>query len=109
MKRTEEKQRKKPRNANMNITGQPDIDNLILKLIPSYKHQILRLVCKDWYNVFRNTPRVSPCKCISECAFYGELQLIQWLRENGCPWNEDTYSSATKGGHLKIIKWLREN
>ena len=39
----------------------------------------------------------------------GHLEILKWARENGCPWNEDTYSSAAKNGHLEVLKWLREN
>ena len=39
----------------------------------------------------------------------GQLEVLKWLRENGCPWCERTCMSAAKGGHLEILKWAREN
>ena len=35
--------------------------------------------------------------------------MLQWARENGCPWNEDTCAGAAAGGHLEVLKWAREN
>ena len=37
------------------------------------------------------------------------FEVLKWARENGCPWNADTCSSAASGGHLEILKWAREN
>jgi hypothetical protein len=35
--------------------------------------------------------------------------VLKWARANGCPWDENTCSSAAEGGHLGILKWAREN
>ena len=35
--------------------------------------------------------------------------MLQWARENGCPWDEETCSEAASGGHLETLKWAREN
>jgi hypothetical protein len=37
------------------------------------------------------------------------LSVLQWARENGCPWDEDICSAAAKGGHLSVLQWAREN
>ena len=39
------------------------------------------------------------------------MAVLQWARENGCPWDEDTCSFAAEGGHLEVLavgscKWL---
>jgi hypothetical protein len=40
----------------------------------------------------------------------GHLEVIQWARANGCPWDEHTMLvSVAHGGHLEVLKWLREN
>ena len=39
----------------------------------------------------------------------GHLEVLKWVRENGCPWDEKTCSWAAKGGHLATLKWAREN
>jgi len=35
--------------------------------------------------------------------------VLQWARQNGCPWDERTCLAAAKGGHLETLKWAREN
>ena len=39
----------------------------------------------------------------------GHLEVLQWLRANGCPWNESTCTYAAKGGHLEVLQWARAN
>lgn len=40
-------------------------------------------------------------------AYRGQIELLEFLRENGCPWDETVCSLATQGGQFKTIKWLR--
>ena len=39
----------------------------------------------------------------------GQLEELQWLRANGCPWDRWTCSGAARGGHLEVLQWLRAN
>ena len=39
----------------------------------------------------------------------GHLKVLQWARENGCEWNEETCRAAAAGGHLEVLQWAREN
>ena len=39
----------------------------------------------------------------------GHLHIIQWAREDGCPWNLSTSLAAAEAGHLHILQWLQEN
>ena len=39
----------------------------------------------------------------------GNLVLVKWLRDEGCPWDEMACAWAAMLGHLKILKWLRAN
>jgi hypothetical protein len=39
----------------------------------------------------------------------GHLEVLKWARLNGCPWNEDTCSFAASNGHLEVVKWARDN
>eukprot|EP00588_Corethron_pennatum_P020942 CAMPEP_0194327760 /NCGR_PEP_ID=MMETSP0171-20130528/42339_1 /TAXON_ID=218684 /ORGANISM="Corethron pennatum, Strain L29A3" /LENGTH=155 /DNA_ID=CAMNT_0039087813 /DNA_START=178 /DNA_END=645 /DNA_ORIENTATION=+ len=44
-----------------------------------------------------------------EVADLGEqLRVLEWLREQGCPWDEDTCWGAAQYGHLEILQWARE-
>jgi hypothetical protein len=44
-----------------------------------------------------------------QCGRRGHLQLLQWARAIGCPWNDATCSTAAWGGHLEMVQWAREN
>ena len=37
----------------------------------------------------------------------GHLEELKVLRENGCPWNEDTCAYAAFGGQLEVLQWAR--
>lgn len=39
----------------------------------------------------------------------GHLHIIQWARQNDCPWNKDTCEDAVFNGHLHILQWARQN
>ena len=39
----------------------------------------------------------------------GHLEILKWLRKNGCPWDDNTCHFAAKNGHLECLKWAREN
>ena len=39
----------------------------------------------------------------------GDLELVQWLRAEGCPWNWRTCSEAVDQGRVEMLRWVREN
>ena len=41
---------------------------------------------------------VSPC-----------LEVLQWARGHGCPWDEMTCRAAVARGHLEVLKWAVEH
>ena len=42
-------------------------------------------------------------------ALGGCLEVLIWLRENNCPWDEKTCEEAARGGHLEVLKYARDN
>ena len=46
------------------------------------------------------------CQYAAAC---GQLRVLQWLRANGCPWDADTCNAAAHSGHLATLRWAREN
>ena len=42
-------------------------------------------------------------------ACSGNLELMQWLRAEGCPWDHDTCCNAVNKGHVEVLRWAREN
>ena len=39
----------------------------------------------------------------------GQLELLQWLRAEGCPWDFNTCYYAVEDGHVEVLRWAREN
>jgi hypothetical protein len=37
------------------------------------------------------------------------LEMLQWARANGCPWDESTCSDAALGGHMAVLQWAHAN
>jgi hypothetical protein len=45
-----------------------------------------------------------PSTC-SRAAYNGNLEILQWARVNGCPWNELTCADAAENGNLEVLQW----
>ncbi len=45
----------------------------------------------------------------TEAARGGQLETLKWARENGYPWEVNTFLSGMKGGNLEVVKYLYEN
>ncbi|CAN0123573.1 unnamed protein product, partial [Hapterophycus canaliculatus] len=37
----------------------------------------------------------------------GHLAVLQWARDNDCPWGGQVCVGAAKGGHLAVLQWAR--
>ena len=46
---------------------------------------------------------------IRKAAHYGHLEVVQWLRGNGCEWDSWVCHQATEFGHPEVLRWAREN
>ena len=42
-------------------------------------------------------------------AMGGRLHVLQWAREQGCPWDSNTCTCAAMHGHLEVLQWVREH
>merc|ERR1712159_781309 len=42
-------------------------------------------------------------------AYYGHLEFLKYAHENGCPWDYMTCSNAACNGHLECLKYAHEN
>ena len=46
------------------------------------------------------------------CAYAaagGQLEVLQWLRAEGCPWDWSTCHGAVHYSHVEVLRWAREN
>ncbi|HEV7735865.1 MAG TPA: hypothetical protein VGO47_00590, partial [Chlamydiales bacterium] len=55
-----------------------------------------------------NMAKLGPKIC-AEAAREGRLEILQWARANGCPWDESTCANAARNGYLEILQWARAN
>ena len=46
---------------------------------------------------------------MDRAARSGNLELVQWLRGEGCPWDEHTCYRAVMQGHVEVLRWARQN
>jgi len=46
-------------------------------------------------------------KVFAYAAGGGHMEVIQWLHERQCPWNEEACLAAARFGHLEVLQWLR--
>ena len=47
-------------------------------------------------------------RAIRDAASMGNLEMVKWMRENGCEWDCWTTGYAAGGGHIELLEWLRE-
>ena len=45
----------------------------------------------------------------TNAAVRGHLEVLKWARANGCDWNSSTCAVAAGGGHLEVLMWARAN
>jgi hypothetical protein len=45
----------------------------------------------------------------NDAVWCGNIRLMKWLLESGCPWNDWTFRYAAEHGNLENMKWLKTN
>ena len=40
-------------------------------------------------------------------ATQGHQLMVEWLRQQGCPWDRRSCASAAQHGHLEVLKYLQ--
>ncbi len=73
------------------------------------EEEALKLGCLSALQRRQRGGRLSRRERLCEAAARGgHLEMLQWARANGCPWNEMTCSGAATGGHLDVLRWAHE-
>jgi hypothetical protein len=57
----------------------------------------------------RNTGCPWDSQTCARAAGCGYLEVLQWARQHHCPWNWWTPALAAEGGQLEVLHWIREN
>ena len=85
-----------------------EIGAIILAFTSGTSRFLSRLVCKQWRASV--LPELSASQQFAVmAASEGALDLSQWARSNGCPWNTQVCAAAAAKGHLPILKWVRQH
>ena len=64
---------------------------------------------KQWKEQSRAKTLFDKQTCLF-AALGGHLEVLMWLRDNGCPWHVDrTCHAAARGGNLEMLKYLAKN
>jgi len=54
-----------------------------------------------------------PPLCLKEACSHaargGNQEVLEWLHNSSCPWDESTAFAAAGGGHLEAVKWLHNH
>ena len=48
-------------------------------------------------------------RVMGEAASGGNLELVKWMRGEGCEWDLGTCQYAVDRGHVEVLRWAREN
>ena len=60
----------------------------------------------EWLRLKKNIPLT--IEAMSCAAFYGRINVIEYLRHENINWTTDTTATATENGQLDTLKWLVE-
>ena len=44
---------------------------------------------------------------LSNACKGGHMDIIRWLKSEGCPMNYEACSGAAKGGQVEVLRWLK--
>jgi hypothetical protein len=95
-----------------------EADNTLLKYYDNLLDiPIIEAILNPCYRTFKrlidndiNPPKeLIKNEYMNKAAEKGDTDVLKWLRENGCPWNECACSYAAENGHLDMLKYLRSN
>ena len=73
---------------------------------------ILQMVAREFPLALANKrldPRMFGKQVFAQAACNGGVEILQWLFDHGCPWDEWTCAAAAQHGHLEALKWARAN
>ena len=76
---------------------------VIITIIRNGHFEVFKWICDN--NL--NEPICEMICC--EIARAGNLEMLQWARSRGFPWDESTCQNAVHNGHINVFVWAIEN
>ena len=86
---------------------------IVMEHCPEHTQMVCKFVCKFWtHDVLVNpAPKQPSDDFMYGVCSAGELEVLKWAREKGCPFvgPEVTLAPAAEGGHVELFKWVFAN
>ncbi len=79
----------------------------ILQYVPPLWHVLCKFVCRRWHLLLMPVCLQPANGFMKDVICGGHLEVLQWARSQGCPWNEDTCAHAAQKGYLEVLQWAR--
>ena len=93
-----------------NVIGNLDVIKLLFKYDCSLNKDIFRLAVENASKLKQiSKHEYASLDNVSDCKFFGNLDVIEWLFKNNCPWDEDIFIIAVDNGNLDVMKCLKNN
>ncbi len=82
---------------------------VLLTHLDSMWHFLCMHVCHRWRNLLLAQMRrlSSLLRYTAILARGGHLEVLQWAKSQGYPWDRWACAYAARGGHLEVLQWLR--
>ena len=81
----------------------------VRKLIYAKLTLLERIMVEKAYGIDRTFLRYKSSMVCLLAAGRGYLNVLQWARANGCPWDSTICCSAAGMGHFDVLQWARAN
>ena len=90
-----------------------DMTTSLFHILPSEalpiitKRMAFYMACKEFYVLVpegvSGLERSTACEMTGK---QGDLEVLKYLHENGCPWDKWTCFAAAGSGHLEVLKYV---
>jgi hypothetical protein len=75
-----------------------------------HEYGALNIGCVSALQRLQRAGRLSCQEFLCQAAAKGgHLEVLQWARANGCPWDNYTLINARHAGHLELVNWATAN
>lgn len=89
------------------VQGFPLDEDCVLEAIEKENLEMVKTLCEIIARLPVNEHFALPNVC-EQAAAKGSVSILRYLREQGCPWNEETFAAAAGSGSFPVLRYLRK-
>lgn len=89
------------------VQGFPLDEDCVLEAIEKENLEMVMTLCEIIARLPVNEHFALPNVC-KQAAAKGSVSILRYLREQGCPWNEETFAAAAGSGSFPVLRYLRK-